>query len=395
MHGIKVLMAKNYIDNLSEETSKGMLEKARQGLYPSNAPFGYVNITDSNLRKIILPHPLNGPLVTQIYAWYASGEYSLSGIYDRLNNEFSSVFENKRKMTRSCVHKLLTNPIYYGDFVWNGEYYRGTHDPLISRELFEAVQEVLTLHGKRRMAQKTHRFAFKGLIRCGHCGCAMVAELKKGKYIYYHCTQNKGKCPGGVSIPESEIDRQFAMSLEAIQMPPEAVVFVVDAMKESHKDKKAYQKRMLAELQAELECVQNRLDVMYLDRLDGKVESAYYDRKHREWRREVEKIQKKMVKHNNANDCYLDEGIQLLELVQHAVDTYKVLVLSDRGSFLKLVHSNSFWKDGLLTAEYRQPFDFIAKTNAEYAQKMAVSREKNDHCLVWLPFTDSNHGQGD
>jgi site-specific DNA recombinase len=44
MHGIKVLMAKNYIDNLCEETRKGMLEKAEQGLYPSIAPFGYLNV---------------------------------------------------------------------------------------------------------------------------------------------------------------------------------------------------------------------------------------------------------------------------------------------------------------------------------------------------------------
>ena len=73
--------------------------------------------------------------------------------------------------------------------------------------------------------------------------------------------------------------------------------------------------------------------------------------------------------------------------MQHAVDTYKVLDLSDRGSFLKLVHSNSFWKDGIMTAEYRQPYDLIAKKNAEYTQKMAVSREKNDHCLIWLPLS--------
>jgi DNA invertase Pin-like site-specific DNA recombinase len=44
MHGIKVLMAKNYIDNLSEETRKGMLEKARQGIWPSFAPLGYINV---------------------------------------------------------------------------------------------------------------------------------------------------------------------------------------------------------------------------------------------------------------------------------------------------------------------------------------------------------------
>ena len=43
MHGIKVLMAKNYIDNLSEETKKGMVEKAEQGIYPSFAPLGYIN----------------------------------------------------------------------------------------------------------------------------------------------------------------------------------------------------------------------------------------------------------------------------------------------------------------------------------------------------------------
>ena len=48
-----------------------------------------------------------------------------------------------------------------------------------------------------------------------------------------------------------------------------------------------------------------------------------------------------------------------------------------------------FWKNGMLTVEYRQPFDVIAKINAEYAQKMAVSREKNGHCLVWLPKRDT------
>jgi len=45
MHGMKVLMAKNFIDNLSEETRKGMLEKARSGIYPSFAPVGTATST--------------------------------------------------------------------------------------------------------------------------------------------------------------------------------------------------------------------------------------------------------------------------------------------------------------------------------------------------------------
>src|SRR5438132_8128412 len=54
MHGIKVLMAKNYIDNLSEETRKGMTEKAEQGFWPSSAPLGYRNVTREDGRKTIV-----------------------------------------------------------------------------------------------------------------------------------------------------------------------------------------------------------------------------------------------------------------------------------------------------------------------------------------------------
>ncbi len=49
-------------------------------------------------------------------------------------------------------------------------------------------------HEKRNRKVK-HEFAFSGLITCGHCGCSLVGEIKKGRYIYYHCTGYKGKCP--------------------------------------------------------------------------------------------------------------------------------------------------------------------------------------------------------
>src|SRR5712672_3580515 len=52
MHGIKVLMAKNYIDNLSEEARKGMQEKAEQGIWPTKSPLGYRNVTGPNGKKI-------------------------------------------------------------------------------------------------------------------------------------------------------------------------------------------------------------------------------------------------------------------------------------------------------------------------------------------------------
>jgi site-specific DNA recombinase len=68
MHGIQVLMAKNYIDNLSEETRKGMVEKAEQGLLPSFAPLGYLNANRS-----IIPDPVVAPILRNIFEWYATG----------------------------------------------------------------------------------------------------------------------------------------------------------------------------------------------------------------------------------------------------------------------------------------------------------------------------------
>ena len=79
MHGIKVLMAKNYVDNLSEETRKGMLEKAEQGIWPSFAPLGYRNLDGPDGKKIIAPDPDVAPIISKLFDWYATGRLSLSG----------------------------------------------------------------------------------------------------------------------------------------------------------------------------------------------------------------------------------------------------------------------------------------------------------------------------
>ena len=77
MHGIRVLMAKNYIDNLGEETKKGMREKAEQGIYPSAAPIGYCNVAGSRDKRAIEPDPESAPIIQRLFEWYATGNYSL------------------------------------------------------------------------------------------------------------------------------------------------------------------------------------------------------------------------------------------------------------------------------------------------------------------------------
>ena len=94
-----------------------------------------------------------------------------------------------------------------GDFEWNGRVYPGVHETIVSRELWERVQDVLEGRHAKRHRRAKHNFAFSGLIRCGHCGCAVVGEIQKRRYVYYHCSGYKGKCPEPY-VREEVLDRR-------------------------------------------------------------------------------------------------------------------------------------------------------------------------------------------
>ena len=74
-----------------------------------------------------------------------------------------------------CVHQR---------FDWDGTTYPGTHEPLVTRECWQRVQELLDARAKNKIRKMKHDFAYSGLVPCVHCGCLLVGELKKGKYVY-------------------------------------------------------------------------------------------------------------------------------------------------------------------------------------------------------------------
>jgi site-specific DNA recombinase len=195
VHGIKVLMAKAYVDNLSEETRKGMLEKAQQGLWPSVAPTGYLNIVDPHGRKIIAPDPVLGPLVSRLFDWFSTGSYSLKAVTIKARADGLIYRKSGKPIGVSTVHHILRNRLYSGAFDWVHETYEGVHEPLTSPELWQEVQNILDGRSHTNVRSAVPEFLFRGLIKCGHCSCAVVAQEKKGKYIYYRCSGYKGKCP--------------------------------------------------------------------------------------------------------------------------------------------------------------------------------------------------------
>jgi hypothetical protein len=152
---------------------------------------------------------------------------------------------------------------------------------------------------------------------------------------------------------------------------------------------RAFHDEAVGDLQAEYSRLQNRIDAMYVDKLDGKIDAGFFDRKHAEWRMDQERIQRSIDEHQHANESYMEQGIQLLELAQEAAGMFRKRSPQEKRTLLNFVCSNSTWKQNELKVEWRQPFDLIAETNAAQKEKEAVQLSPDGLRQSWLPNCSS------
>jgi site-specific DNA recombinase len=393
MHGIKVLMAKNYIDNLSEETRKGMLEKAEQGIWPSVAPLGYRNVEGENGKRVIEPDPDIAPHVTKMFEWYASGGMALREVSKKARAAGFSYRKSGKSVPTSTVHKILRNRLYMGEFEWKGRVYQGSHQPLVTRGLWERVGDTMDGRNASKHRRVKHDFAFSGLIACGHCGCSIVGEIKKQRYIYYHCTGYKGKCDEPY-VREEVLEEKFAALLGRLVFDDEVLDWVRDALHDSHAEERREHEEAIKRLRAEYERLQNRIHAAYVDKLDGAIEPAFFEKISMEWRGEQDRCLRDIERHQGADRSYLEDGVRLIELAQNAQRLFEKQDSREKRRLLNFLVSNSSWQDGELTATLRQPFDLIAETMAIEAKRKAAGDISNDLSVNWLPGPDSNQRQG-
>jgi recombinase/recombinase-like zinc beta ribbon protein len=151
------------------------------------APVGYVNNLSTHRIDV---DPVRGPLIAELFTLYASGKYSLKALSVKAHARGLTHPRSSRRMMKAEIYRILQNPLYHGEFLWLGTRYQGSHHPLITRATFDQVQAAL--HRKPRARYARQRHAFMGLLTCARCGCSMTAEQKKGKYVYYHCTDFRG-----------------------------------------------------------------------------------------------------------------------------------------------------------------------------------------------------------
>ncbi len=365
MHGIQVVMARNYIENLREEVRKGMREKASQGIYPSRPPLGYTN---NKLQHTIEIDGENAIIAKRVFELYASGQHSLASLRKAIKAETGRAFQ------KGYLHKLLKNPFYSGFYQWDGSNYKGTHPLIVSPDLFTRVQDVL--HGHNRPKYRKHGFAFAGLLSCAFDDCMITAEIKKQKYTYYHCTGYKGKC----SMPylrEEELGARLGQTLQDIHIPDDALAQLQKSLGDAEKNVRQDKKQQQERLQQRLTAVRRHIDQAYLDKLDGKISEDFWRRKTSEWQQEEQQIQMAMQGLDQASADQLLNAKSALELANKAYFLYVTQTPAEQAKLLKLVLSNCKTDGISLFPTYRKPFDVIferAKSKEWRARRDSNSR---------------------
>ena len=130
-----------------------------------------------------------------------------------------------KKMSLSSVEHILKNPFYYGHFLYRGELHQGSHKPMITKKLFDKIQQALKNNGKPRKKPKVKDFPFLGLAKCGECGYSITAEkqVKKSglEFVYYHCTYKSKtqKCSQRNFLREENLAEQIKEHCQKVSLP--------------------------------------------------------------------------------------------------------------------------------------------------------------------------------
>ena len=386
---IEIAQAAYLSRNISAEARKGMRAKAEAGLYPSKAPLGYLNTVDARGVRVMVPDPERAPLVKLAFEKYAEGNVSINRLASEL---FILGLRTKkgRRVSLSTLHKMLGNPIYKGKFIWNGIEYEGKHEPLVSCSLWYSVQDSC----EKRCVEKpkqTAEFAYTGLMKCGNCGCAITAERKKDKYNYYHCTGYKGWHYKEPVVREEKLDAQFSSLLKGLEIEEGIARIILEWLAAETRDERKTLEETRERLATQRRSLQRRSEVLYDDRLDGRITVTRFDEKDAEIKRELELVEEKLESLESSSPVDpLESARGILELSQNAHRLFVKAPADEKKQFLQNMLSNCTLQAGSIRPELRQPFDMLYDTNAVWKASGAVSSNREAVHTVWRPQRDSN-----
>lgn len=178
MIGILSVFAQLEKDQITERFTMGRIGRSKAGFFHGGPipPFGY----DYTNGELVI-NKGEAEQIKEIYEMFLDG-YSINRILNDMNIKYGGWSGASR------ITYTLRNPVYMGNVRFNGETYKGVHNPIISTEQFESVQKLLTSEDREDSKTSAQKSPFRasylltGIIYCGECGARY-----SGVHGYYKC----------------------------------------------------------------------------------------------------------------------------------------------------------------------------------------------------------------
>ena len=239
-------------------TVQGMRRKLQEGIFPWKSPMGYRSRTKHDEKKMqpdVPEQPLFGLLVK---AWkeFATGAYTKAEIR-RLMTSWGVLTQTGKPISNQSLDNFFRNGFYAGILVdpWSGEEYEGKHMPMVSRQDFAHVQQIIKRRNRSIPHQKQRpEFPLRGVVRCSDCLRYLTGSFSRGRsrrYPYYHC--GYGRCDRrGKSLPTGNVQEEFEAFLEHVAPKQELVEKLADVMVQAAEERQTFVKTKKARLETEL-----------------------------------------------------------------------------------------------------------------------------------------------
>jgi site-specific DNA recombinase len=217
---------------IRDRTKFGINVAQKNGRYLNRAPFGYVNKKDSYGKPIIVLDELRSPIVRGMFNMYLQGEtpYKIR-IWAKEQG-----FELKGK---SAITRILKNYTYAG-LVRVTKYYddkehftKGMHEPIISEETFNRVQNILNYSERGQRTIITDNAPLRAVLKC-YCARPLTAAPSKGKskwYWYYKCNTHYQ-----VNLNAEKLNAQMEEIFDNLSLPDNYVKYIKSKVQSILKD---------------------------------------------------------------------------------------------------------------------------------------------------------------
>lgn len=301
---------------------------------------------------------IDSPVTNLGVELYATGLYSYTSLAKQLREEGFQISPSV-KVGRSNIEDILNNPIYIGDFIFKGKrYYNAKHDPIVSRDIYATCQRIIAEHTNFKPTQR--EFLYSNMIKCKKCGCTFTAELKKGRYVYYHCTGNRGgNCKKASYIREEKIEAKILEVLEQFKMPAEYLELAKKCLIQEYENKYGDNESRIEKVENQIKKEKQKLNRLLDLFISGACSEEIYNKKSKEIETYIDDLTIRMQSYHKTGFDILHYSVRLFELMGNAVNIYKGASFEEKRNFVNMICSNFYYDGENLTIIIKKAFQSL------------------------------------